>query len=102
MWSENGLRRRCDGGLIRLQVTFAVKHTLRATHREALFIQQLVDSPGRGDIAGPIIATVSRTLQGPQLRKAGLPIAQDMLRNAELVSQLANGQKRAVSLVHAS
>ena len=47
---------------------------------------------------GPVIAAVAGALQRPQLREAGLPIAQDVLRDAELGGKLADRPEGLVAL----
>ena len=51
-----------------------------------------MDAPRQIDVGGTVIAAIARPLHRLQLWKARLPIAQDMLRDSELLRQFANGQ----------
>ena len=63
---------------------------LDAADRIAVLVEQAVDALGQRDVVGPVIAAVAGALQRPQLREARLPIAQDMLRDAEVGGKLAD------------
>ena len=68
----------------------ALQQLLDAADRIAVLVEQAVDAPGQRDVVGPVIAAVAGALQRPQLREARLPIAQDMLRDAEVAGEFAD------------
>ena len=74
---------------------------LDAADRIAVLVEQAVDAPRQRDVVGPVIAAVAGALQRPQLREARLPIAQDVLRNAELGRKLADRPEGVVALADA-
>ena len=53
----------------------------------------------QSNIGGPVVSAVAGPLQRAQLREASLPIAQDMLRDAEFVGQLPNGLEGLVAFL---
>ena len=50
------------------------------------------------DIGGAIVTAIAGALQRLELGKAGLPIAQDMLRHPQVGAQLADGSEGVRSL----
>ena len=56
------------------------------------------DAPVVRDFDRPIIAPVAGALQRPQLREARLPVAQDMLRNAEVAGEFADRPESMLAL----
>jgi hypothetical protein len=72
---------------------------LNAADRVALFIEQAMNSADERRIGRPIIAAVAGALQRAKLRESRLPIAQDMLLDAQLDRQLADGAESVFSLL---
>ena len=75
----------------------AVEQLLDAADRVAVLVQQPVDAVGEADDGRAVIAAVAGALERPQLREACLPVAQDMLRHAKLVRELADGAEGLVA-----
>jgi len=61
----------------------------------AFLVEEAMDAPGQIDVRRAIISAVARALHRPQLREAGLPIAQDVLGNAQFARQFADRFERA-------
>ena len=59
----------------------------------------MMDAPRERHFRGPVLAAVAGALEGFQLGELGLPVAQDMLRDAELSRQFADGTKGVRGLV---
>jgi hypothetical protein len=74
---------------------------LRTPHGIAANIQKLVDASNQRNIIRAIIAAITRALKRAQLRKARFPIAQYVLRQGQLPSQLTYGQKCPGFFAHA-
>jgi hypothetical protein len=63
---------------------------LDPANRIALAVEQTVDATRKRDVVRAIIAAVAGALERAQLRELGFPIAQYVLRDAELGAQFAN------------
>src|SRR5689334_22318740 len=97
-WSRHGLFQRnsriADGDYFagsRWRHVLGPQQLLDTTDGVAFVVQQPVDRPRELDVCWAIVAAVARTLQRAQLRELRLPIAQDVLSNAELGRELADG-----------
>jgi hypothetical protein len=75
-----------------LAITPVPQQLLHATDGIALLIEEAVDLADEFDVGRPVISTIAGALHRLQLWEAGLPVAQDMLGDAELLRQFANGQ----------
>src|SRR3546814_418436 len=93
-------RRRAGRGDQRLAVPGAAvrQQLLDAADRIAVAVQELVDAVRERHIGGAIITAVAGALERTQLREARLPIAQYMLRKAEIACQLADRSEGVVAL----
>jgi len=90
------------GGLaLHLERPFA-HQPLHALDRVAVRIEQLADPGEKFHVLRPVVAPAAATLQRPDLRKLALPEAQDVLRNVELLGDLADGAEGRRRFLHAT
>ncbi len=78
-------RGRRAHGLFNGAAFATAQQLLHAADGIAFIVEQPMDLARKLDIGGPVIAAVAGALQRPQLREFGFPIAQDVLRDAELL-----------------
>src|SRR4029077_14637324 len=74
---------RCDAVLL--------QNALDAADRIAFAVEETADSPQQVDIVGPVVSAASASLHRLDLGEPCLPEPQDVLRNVEIVSDLADG-----------
>jgi len=68
---------------------------LDAADSIAFLAQKTVDAPSEIDVSRAVIAAIASPLHRLQLRETRLPIAQDMLGNAQLLRQFADSEEGA-------
>ena len=68
----------------------------------ALVVQQVLDAAQKVDVVRAIVAPATAPLQRLYFAKAGLPETQHVLRQVEIVGDLADGAECIRALVHGS
>ena len=91
--SGHRLRNRWSGiGRGRILIT---QQLLHAANGVTFLAEQAMNPPRKIDIGRAIVAPVAGALHRLQLRETSLPLAQDVLRDAQLLRQFADSQKGA-------
>ena len=66
------------------------QHLLHPFDRQAFVVKKKTDRPQQLDVLGPVIASSAAALERPDMRKSGLPKSQHVLRQVELLGDLAD------------
>lgn len=100
-WLVLNLRSRSDGDRRSLRRIAAVgrEQLLDPANRIAIVVEKPVDAMGKRHVCRAIVTAIAGPLERLQLRKACFPIAKDMLRNVEVVSEFADRPESLVALL---
>ena len=64
----------------------------------AVLVEKAVDAVRQRNVSRTVVATITGALEWAKLRETRFPIAEDVLRNAQILGELADGPEGLVAL----